>query len=219
MSKQPTQNPADLPFGGRRVLGVPGGSVAGGQQWAKTDANALRLAAKAERDTADVLNGHTNDGAVILHDLKVPAVKGNANIDHVVVSGNRVHLVDAKAWKPGFIWSMGGTSRRGLRRFAPASSTSMQYAKTQVEALLLAKGLRGVSVDATVVVWPTSAGSLSLWALTMPGARVIRADQLGSWARRNTRGRNAAANPEVVRALAAWLITAPRPTGFVAGGI
>ena len=38
--------------------------------------------------------------AAVLHDLRIPIPGFKANIDHAVVSGRSVLLIDSKMWKP-----------------------------------------------------------------------------------------------------------------------
>lgn len=50
--------------------------------------------------TARILDARAaNHGFTVLHDLRIPRAK--ANIDHIVVAGNRVWVIDSKLWMPG----------------------------------------------------------------------------------------------------------------------
>ena len=81
------------------------------------DAKAARLQARArryregavgERATADVLDGRSGDGWLVLHDLAIAGSK--ANIDHIVVAPGGVFVVDSKNWsrapkvRSGTLW-------------------------------------------------------------------------------------------------------------------
>lgn len=101
-----------------RVVGTPaaglGPSVteADGPWWARS-AGAARVGAVGEIRTAQLLEPFTltADGPTVLHDLLIPGLgRLRANIDHVVVSGQTVLLVDSKVWAPGFVWTVFGRS-------------------------------------------------------------------------------------------------------------
>ncbi len=76
---------------------------------------------KGEIRTAAMLRQRfANDSSItIYHDLGVPGLD-RANVDHAVVKGNQVILVDSKMWGPGNYWKLGSKVFRGLRRFPPA---------------------------------------------------------------------------------------------------
>lgn len=68
--------------------------------------------------TARILNRQAADrGFTVLHDLRVP--RARANIDHVVVAGNRVWVIDSKLWLPGVYMTVPkGTVRFDGRKMA-----------------------------------------------------------------------------------------------------
>lgn len=57
------------------------------------------VGAYGEKKTERILNAY-GDRCGIIHDVIVP--KLSANLDHVVVSGRKVLIIDTKAWKDGF---------------------------------------------------------------------------------------------------------------------
>ena len=81
-------------------LGRPGGSLVGAT-WA-ANAAAAKVGRAAELKTALVLDGLAArpGGPTVLHDLGIPIPNISANIDHVVVSGRRVLVIDSKGWRP-----------------------------------------------------------------------------------------------------------------------
>lgn len=89
----------------RGGFGTPGSRAAG---------------AAGEKLTAEILNGFT-DRAAIFHDLLVPHDRLTLNIDHAVLTGNRLLLIDSKLWKPGRHWSIGPWYFRGTERRDPPS--------------------------------------------------------------------------------------------------
>jgi hypothetical protein len=173
-SKFLRQTPAPLVLG--TVIGHAGGSLTGaGTTWAKNDAVA-RIGKTGEIRTAAILDPLTRQlgGPTVLHDLLIPIPGYTANIDHVLISGRTVHIIDAKVWKPGTYWTVSGHTFRGLSRFAPADKRTMPMA---VQAI--AQNLRDRRIGANIalpllVVWPSSqATPMRLWAMRSPGARVV----------------------------------------------
>lgn len=184
-----------------QVYGKAGGSLgADASTWA-VSRGAAAVGQKAERDTAQVLAdlADREGGPSVFHDLNVPTAGSNANIDHVVVAGTTVLIVDSKAWKPGFYYTIGGRTFRGFfSRFKPADKREMPFLASSLKRYL---GDAATVVTPLVAVWPSSKkGDLTLWALRMPGARAIRADRLSRVARRNLPKRPA--DPAIVAALA-----------------
>ena len=202
------------------IYGVPGGGLDAGFSGQKvTSRHAIAAAAKAERDTAEILNRIAGvNGAVVLHDVKIPG-KYSANIDHIVVTGSTLHLVDSKAWASGFLWTLGRTTRRGTKRFAACDKGTMKLADDMLRAYLMSRAVRFDSIDSTVVVWPSSRdGAVSTWAARFPHARLIHSGKLdrlaGGWVRRS-----APADERIVAALVPLLVTKPRPSGHLAAGL
>jgi hypothetical protein len=105
-----------------RSIGRAGGSLAD-TSWATNDEVAA-IGAKGERLTAKLLKACAGD-ATVLHDLDIPIAKMSANIDHAVVTGRRVLLVDTKMWKPGRYVTVFGRTFRGWSRFEFADKETM----------------------------------------------------------------------------------------------
>lgn len=159
-----------------RVYGTAGGSLVGTPSWA-ANAGAARNGAAGERRTAAVLDRVArSSGVAVLHDLRLPAGKYLANIDHVVVSGSHLLVLDSKQWQPGTYWTLAGRTFRGWHRFAPADKQTMAMIGDRLARHLGASARLAAPV---VVVWPSRAGALRLWAARMPGARLVAADRLG----------------------------------------
>lgn len=179
-------------------IGTPGGSLRDAS-WAVSQ-RAARVGRAAETRTGEVLAdlAHAEGGPTVLHDLDVPVRGSRANIDHVVVAGTTVLIVDSKAWKPGFYWSALGRSFRGVSRFAPAEKGTMGFLR---DALARHLGDRATVVEPVVAVWPSSGDAAPrLWALRVPSARVVRATRLRRAVRRALPRKPA--DPRVVAALA-----------------
>ncbi|OOP59265.1 hypothetical protein BMF89_21285 [Arthrobacter sp. SRS-W-1-2016] len=67
-----------------------------------------------------MLNGFGKKAAV-LHDLRIPLPGFKANIDHAIVSGKSVLLIDSKMWKPGFYRQCSATAAAGKRHRSSAN--------------------------------------------------------------------------------------------------
>ncbi|MFD1211790.1 nuclease-related domain-containing protein [Arthrobacter sp. GCM10027362] len=93
--------------------------------WAKNQ-DVANIGAAGEKRTAQVLDGFAGRAAV-LHDLRIPIPGISANMDHVVVSGRRVLILDSKVWKPGLYWSLAGANRRGLERVVHTGKRTMAH--------------------------------------------------------------------------------------------
>jgi len=183
-----------------RVYGRAGGSLVGAT-WV-ANASVARVGRQAELRTAHLLDGLASrpGGPTVLHDLAIPIPNISANIDHVVVSGRRVLIVDSKGWLPARYWSLGGLAFRGWRRFGHASGATPRMAVGGLTRYLKGRGVRARLVTPVVVVWPSSnRGRLSVLLLGMDGCRVIRGEALARAVRRAIGYRPA--HPEIVDAL------------------
>ena len=137
--------------------------------WARNAAVAA-VGRKGELRCAKIL-GELPRGAVVLHDLSIP-IRGpqRPNVDHAVVIGAEVTLIDAKSWKPGFYWTVGSTSFRGLRRFKPAESGTMPMALN-----CFRPRLPGATMCRPIiaVLASNSSGPVRVRFLKMRGCRVV----------------------------------------------
>jgi hypothetical protein len=164
-----------------RQVGTAGGSLT-----TKSDTSwATNAAVVAQGHAGEVKTGHAldkglPDGVTILHDITIPGSR--ANIDHAVVSGTTITLIDAKQWAAGFYWTAGGKTRRGLARFEPAEKKTMVDGAKRIGNHLARAGVAHEFNESVVVVW--SNGPASLWAASFPGARLINGATLRKRARR-----------------------------------
>lgn len=99
------------------IYGKGGASAAKGGSWAKNEAVA-KIGAAGERKVAKALAPYFSSptSAALFHDLAVPGRR--ANIDHLIVSGRKVLLLDTKVWKQGFYYTVLSHTFRG---FTPVS--------------------------------------------------------------------------------------------------
>src|SRR5690606_3467832 len=120
---------APLPPG--RVVGRAGfGLAVGDVSWAANDQVAAVGAAGEERTAIELGRIAARPGGpTVLHDLAIPIPGFTANIDHALVFGHRVVLIDTKKWKPGFYWTVAGRTRRGLEAVPHADRKTMVMAR------------------------------------------------------------------------------------------
>ncbi len=185
--------------------GIYGQAATGLQDtsWAVNESVA-RIGAKGEQKTAELLNGFAKKAAV-LHDLRVPLPGFKANIDHAVVSGKSVLLLDSKMWKPGFYWSLLGP-RRGWTK-TPHVGKSQAYVTRAMTSHL--KGMGAHLLTPRLVVWSSRDGQpVSTWLLRVPGAEVVNGLSVVPLVKSFIR--QGPADPAITRRLQELLVTAPR---------
>lgn len=86
------------------IYGRGGASASQGGAWAKND-KVAKIGAAGEKKVAKALEPYFSSpsSAALFHDLAVPGRR--ANIDHLIVSGRKVLLLDTKVWKAGFYFT------------------------------------------------------------------------------------------------------------------
>lgn len=156
------------------VIGTPGGSLHELARFASA-AN-IESGRDGERRTAEILRSICIPGGpTVLHDLDIPMSGLAANIDHIVVSGHTVRIIDSKMWKPGFYWTLLGRTRNGLRRVAHADKQTMTLAQraitTHLGRLVRPAGFR--VKRPLVVIWPSSRSSITTFLYRPVGAKAV----------------------------------------------
>lgn len=210
---------AGLPPG--ESLGVAGGGLdAAG--WA-VNAGAARQGQAGELHTAALLDRACElpGGPTVLHDLRIPG--SAANIDHLVISGKTVWIIDTKQWAPGVYWRIGNAAFRGLCRFRPAEKRTTSMAVMRLRNFLRRQGLSAEFAHPTVIVWPSRPDHPALFELALVPLRrcgdtpVLSGRGFAMAVRSMTkpgrfRGQKTrTADPRLVSALAKLLVT-PTPT-------
>lgn len=170
-----------------QVIGRAGtGLAAGNNDWA-ANADVARIGRVGELRTAALLNDIATrpGGPSVLHDLTIPGSR--ANIDHVVVSGRRITLLDTKVWKPGTYWRVFGMTFRGGERFKHADKDTMAMAVAKLGTYLSQHGVACTIAAPLTVVWPSRpTGSVQMLTYGGPHGRrrLIPGDALPRSARR-----------------------------------
>lgn len=156
------------------VIGDAGGSLEDAG-WAANQ-NVADIGRGGEVRTALLLNrlALKPGGPTVLHDLSIPIPGFSANIDHAVVSGTTVTLLDSKVWRPAFYWTLPGGTRRGWSRFPFADKKTLPTGVHAMEKLMVARGAPASFAPSVMVVWPSSAhGVLRVWAARPARARAV----------------------------------------------
>jgi hypothetical protein len=193
-----------------QVIGRAGTGLATGNNGWAANADVARIGRGGELRTAALLNDIAKrpGGPTVLHDLTIPGSR--ANIDHVVVSGRRITLLDTKVWKPGTYWRVFGMTFRGAERFKHADKDTMAMAVAKLHAYLSQRGAAGTIATPLTVVWPSRPNG-GVRMLTYGGPhgrrRLIPGDALPRSARRLG---DHPADPNVVAALVP-LVAGARP--------
>jgi len=152
-----------------QVIGNSGGSLAGAGNTFAANAGVARVGANGERKSAAILNqlAARPGGPSVLHDLSIPIPGVRANVDHVVVSGRTITVIDTKAWSGAVYWTVAGKTFRGLKRFAvdgkggtsyPAEKRTLPMARTAYARHL---GIPESDIRLGLIIWPTGRKRLS----------------------------------------------------------
>jgi len=161
------------------VIGRPGGSLVDAS-WAKNAAVA-DIGRGGEQRTAAVLNdlARVPGGPTVLHDLRIPIPGFSANIDHVVVAGSRVTIIDSKVWRHGVYWTLSGRTRRGLAVVDFADKKTLPTAHAALRRHLDARMTRDTVFGPNILaVWPSGDGPLSTFAYRPQDAIVVHGKAL-----------------------------------------
>lgn len=185
------------------VFGVAGGSL-GDSSWAASK-GAATAGMRGERLAGELLNQHARrvDGPTVLHDVSVPG--SPANIDHIVVSGRNVMLIDSKLWRPGVYWGWGGRAWHGVTRNDHARRLSdggdgkpgsVLFARERLTPVV--EGAGGTITSVNVWVFPSQAGRrVHTFLLRVVGGRVRSGWRMGA----SLRAWKGEGDPTVVGAL------------------
>lgn len=183
------------------VYGAAGGSVTGGGFGERGAVGEV-----GEHRTAKLLAeiAARPGGPTIMHDLRIPIPGFLANIDHAVVSGRSITLLDSKVWTPGFYWTLAGTTRRGMKAIPHADKRTLPTAVDGVRRMLERQRIKASFRTSILVIWnPSGKSPSNYWLYSPAGARVVASPTSPSRLARLV-GTSPAA-PDIVQALAPLL--------------
>ena len=166
-----------------QVYGRAGTSLAADTRWAR-NAGTVGAGRRGEANTAAILDAVARSSEMsVLHDVRIPIPGMRLNIDHIAVAGKTVLLIDSKLWKPGFLWTFRGHTRRGRDSFDACDKRTVQMAHEAFCSYLAGYGARFACP--VVAVWPSrDAGKVSTWAATFPAAVLLPGHKLERHVRR-----------------------------------
>jgi hypothetical protein len=103
----------------------------------KFGAQRSELGNKGEQLTSAQLDAviRSRPQAAVFHRIKLPKRRG-VDVDHVIVAGTTVVVIDSKLWKGGTYWRVGPYVFRGLSYYKPASKTSLGFEVAELKKLL-----------------------------------------------------------------------------------
>lgn len=138
------------------IFGTPGGSLdSRSESWASSK-GAADYGKRGEAHLGDALNAliGKSKGSAVFHDVDDPR-GGNGNIDHLLVAGRRMLILDSKVWAPGFYYTLGSKTYRGmLSRFSSGDPRKFDSMMNIVESL--AKKSKADLAGSLIVAMPSS---------------------------------------------------------------
>ena len=171
-----------------QIIGQPGRGL-DDAPWAAND-SVRRIGQNAEVRTGQELAGIIHRGPSVLHDLRIPIPGINANIDHLVVAGDQVLILDSKRWAPGLYWTVGGATRRGWKPFAPADKKTLPMARDALVRFLSKRGIRAEVLTPVLVIWSSQKPNL-LFYRPAGNARKVHGEHVAAWVNRHVPRKNA----------------------------
>lgn len=183
------------------VIGRAGGSITAASQFGQVG----RVGAAGEARTGRILEqlARREGGPTVIHDVRIPIPGFTANIDHVVISGRDVTLLDSKVWRAGFYWTLGGITRRGMEAAAHCDKKTLQTGVDGIGRMLRNMGVTARFRRSVLVVWPGAGGVSPNLMLYRPQgtATVIGGDEQATLRRIARLTGSRPADPQVVSAI------------------
>lgn len=155
------------------IYGKGGGSAAKGGTWAKNEAVA-KIGAAGERKVAKALAPYFSSpsSAALFHDLAVPGRR--ANIDHLIVSGRKVLLLDTKVWKAGLYYTVFSHTFRGFTPVSHADKKTYQMLTHDLKKFLEPVGAK-ILTPAVIVLGKGGKAKVGLYR--PKGAKAYNLDE------------------------------------------
>lgn len=128
----------------QHIYGVPGSHIGGANQFGETAA----VGSTGEKILGDFLNSLASerDDMYVFHGLCFTPGRPGADVDHLVMIGKKVWLVDAKLWKTGYYsWASSGIV---LRNNKPFTGSDVRMAKA------VEKWFKYLGVSVSAIVCP-----------------------------------------------------------------
>lgn len=186
---------------GVNIYGTPAGTLAANSGQRFTTADRAKAGRRGELACAEMLEKvfSADPGVHVFHDVTIPSYQ--ANVDHVLVRGDRVVLLDAKQWKSGFYWTIAGRSFRGTERIEWADKHTLPAAVRLFSELFAERGVDATVVPA-LVLFPSGQQPLRTFAYRAAEGAAVRdgTRNAARWLRRQL-NTNAEDQPALLRAV------------------
>ena len=135
----------------RSMAQAGGGTFESGKQVSRRVAAA---GAEGEQRTAAWLIEEVfpDDGLLLIfHSLSVPGM-GSADMDHAVLSGNQLLLIDSKAWGTGRYTFLRGTCFHNGKVYEPGKTQTLQKASVAFTRFFESRGIPAPQVHTALVI-------------------------------------------------------------------
>lgn len=180
------------------IYGQAGASLQGAT-FTKNTATAT-IGQVGEKKMADLINPYCQrpGGPAVFHDIDVPGK--TINIDHLLITGNRVIPIDSKVWQPNWYITIFGHTIRGTRLAPWADKKTYLMIDEALRPIVEAAG--GKLKPSLVVVFPSRPGPLHLGLYKPKGARALDQQR---FVRKYLSANMPGANPHLEAAIARWV--------------
>lgn len=139
------------------VIGRAGASVAAAAQFGELGKVGAAGELKSGRLLAQL--AARPGGPTVVHDVRIPIEGFSANIDHVVISGRDVTLMDTKVWKDGLYWTFGGKTRRGFELVPHLDRKTLSTGVNSIGKMLYRFGVPATFRRSVLLIWPSNASA------------------------------------------------------------
>lgn len=135
----------------------------------------------------------------IFHDLTVPNLKF-ANIDHLIVRGKTIFVVDSKNWSPGIYWNIGDSGFRGFKKFDPLTKKHVQAANAY-----FTKEFSEFEVKSVIIAWSKNKTKNHVFLTSGLEVKILAGNKAANWIKRQS-SKKRAINQEEIKKLEGLLI-------------
>jgi len=151
-------------------FGTPGASLSGESFYDKR--KRADIGASGERRTADLLRAiqqkrHPSKRFTVIHDLMLPSDKYTVNIDHIVIAGDNVLIIDSKVWSSGFYATFKGKTyvlhskktrtqyNKMIAKFEAADHKTLPMTLSVLHEWASHHGMKQITfMNPLMIVWP-----------------------------------------------------------------
>jgi hypothetical protein len=195
-----------------QIYGKAGKSLAKGQNHDfAASGEVARLGFLGEQMVGGILNSamEGRPNVHVFHDVNIPLQNSgyNANIDHILLIGNCLYLIDAKRWSAGFYFRLGRFCLRKsnsgkFQLFPSGAKKTMCLARDKMTLYLQQIGtVYHIKKSYLVLCAPKDTGKFNLSLYKPYGATAITSQDFRQILERDEFKSNSPSNPKLVEAL------------------